>query len=133
YRIGGKEKRLSLGTYPDTGLAEARARHAEARKQVAAGIDPSAARQAEKAAGSERAANSFEVLAREWLGKQTWVPSYSRKVVAWMENDVFPWIGRHPVADLAAPDFLRVARRIEERGAVESAHRIMQNCGQAMR
>lgn len=81
----------------------------------------------------EKAANSFEVVTREWLGKQKWVESYRCKVVAWMDNDVFPWIGGRPVAELAAPDFLRVARRIEERGAIESAHRIMQNCGQVMR
>jgi integrase len=133
YRIGGKEKRLSLGTYPDTGLAEARSRHAEARKLLAANVDPSAHRQAEKAAGSERAANSFELVTREWLGKQPWVPTYSAKVEAWMVNDVFPIIGARPVAELSAPEFLRVARRVEERGAIESAHRIMQNCGQVMR
>lgn len=133
YRIEGKEKRLSLGTYPDTSLAEARERHAEARKQVAAGIDPSTHRQAEKAAGCERAANSFEVVAREWLGKQSWVEKYKVKIAAWMDNDVFPWLGKRPIADLTAPDFLKVARRVEERGAIESAHRIMQNCGQIMR
>jgi len=131
--VTGKRNTLSLGTYPDTGLAEARQRHAEARKLLAAGIDPGEQRKAERAAGAERAANSFEVVAREWLGRQTWVPSYLEKVDAWMANDVFPYIGARPVAELTAPEFLRVARRVEERGAVESAHRIMQNCGQVMR
>ena len=129
----GKRNTLSLGTYPDTGLAEARGRRDAARKLLAADVDPAEARKAEKAAGAERAANSFEVVAREWLAKQTWVPSYASKVAAWMDNDVFPWIGARPVAELTAPEFLRVARRIEERGAVESAHRILQNCGQVMR
>lgn len=133
YRYGGKEKRLALGTYPDTGLAEARQRHAEARKLLAAGIDPGEQRKAERAAGAERAANSFEVVAREWLGRQAWVPGYLDKVAAWMANDVFPYIGARPVAEVTAPEFLRVARRVEERGAVESAHRIMQNCGKIMR
>lgn len=133
YRHGGKEKRLALGTYPDVSLSEARQRHAEARKLLAAGIDPGEQRKAEKAAGADRAANSFEVVAREWLAKQTWVPGYLDKVAAWMGNDVFPYIGGRPIAELTAPEFLRVARRIEERGAIESAHRIMQNCGQVMR
>ena len=129
----GKRNTLSLGIYPEVGLAEARQRHAEARQLLAAGTDPGEQRKAEKAAGSERAANSFEVVAREWLGKRDWVPSYLDKVAAWLANDVFPYIGGRPVAELTAPEFLRVARRIEERGAIESAHRIMQNCGQVMR
>lgn len=114
-------------------MAEARARHVEARKALAAGIDPGEQRKAEKAAGLERAGNSFEVVAREWLAKQAWVPGYLDKVDAWLVNDVFPYIGGKPVAEVTAPDFLRVARRIEERGAIESAHRILQNCGQVMR
>ncbi len=133
YRINGKEKRLALGTYPDTGLADARDKRDAARKLLAAGIDPGEHRKAEKAAGKERAANSFEVIAREWLGKQTWVEHYRVKVEAWMNNDVYPYIGGRPVAELAAPEFLAVGRRIEERGAVESAHRVLQTCGQIMR
>lgn len=133
YRFAGKEKRLAHGTYPEVSLAEARERRDAARKLLAAGVDPGAHRKAEKAAGLERAGNSFEVVAREWLGKRDWVDAYKVKITAWMDNDVFPYIGGRPVADLSAPEFLRVARRIEERGAVESAHRIMQNCGQVMR
>ncbi|HHA2390841.1 TPA: tyrosine-type recombinase/integrase [Stenotrophomonas maltophilia] len=131
--VTGKRNTLSLGTYPEVSLADARGRQAEARRLLASGIDPGERRKAAKVAGVEKAANSFEVVTREWLGKQKWVESYRCKVVAWMDNDVFPWIGGRPVAELAAPDFLRVARRIEERGAIESAHRIMQNCGQVMR
>ncbi|QEE24708.1 DUF4102 domain-containing protein [Rhodanobacter glycinis] len=133
YRVNGKEKRLALGTYPDTGLAEARDKRDTARKLLAAGIDPGEQRKAEKAAGTERAANSFEAVAREWLAKQTWVDSYRVKVEAWMGGDVYPYIGGRPVAELSAPEFLRVARRIEERGAIESAHRVLQTCGQIMR
>ncbi|MGO1072883.1 tyrosine-type recombinase/integrase [Lysobacter sp. CA199] len=131
--VTSKRNTLSLGTYPEVSLADARNRHAEARRQLAAGIDPGEHRKAEKVAGVERAANSFEVVAREWLGKQTWVEKYRVKIIAWMANDVFPHIGGRPIAELTAPDFLRVARRIEDRGAIESAHRIMQNCGQVMR
>ncbi len=131
--VTSKRNTLSLGTYPDVGLALARERRDESRKLLAQGIDPGENRKAEKSAGEERASNSFEVVAREWLAKQTWVPTYMSKVAAWMENDVFPYIGGRPIAELSAPEFLRVARRIEQRGAIESAHRIMQNCGQVMR
>jgi Integrase len=133
YRIGGKEKRLAIGTYPDTGLADARDKRDAARKLLAAGVDPGEQRKAEKAAGEERAANSFEVIAREWMGRQTWVDGYRLKLEARMVNDVFPYIGRRPVAELTAPEFLQVGRRIEQRGAVESAHRALQVCGQVMR
>jgi integrase len=133
YRINGKEKRLALGTYPEIGLASARERRDAARKLLAEGVDPAAQRKAEKAAGAERAANSFEVIAREWLGKQTWVDSYRVKVEAWMANDVYPYLGARPITELSAAEFLRVAQRIEERGAIESAHRVMQTCGQIMR
>lgn len=131
--ITSKRNTLSLGTYPDTSLAGAREKREAARKQLAAGIDPGENRKATKTAGVDRAANSFEVVAREWLSKRDWVDGYKVKVAAWFDNDVYPWIGGRPVAELTAPEFLRVARRIEERGAIESAHRIMQNCGQVMR
>lgn len=133
YRHGGKEKRLSLGTYPEVSLAEARGRRDAARKLLAADVDPAEHRKAEKAAGEARAGNSFEVVAREWLAKRDWVDSYTVKVTAWLEKDVFPWLGSRPIAELTAPDFLKVGRRIEERGAIESAHRVLQNCGQIMR
>ena len=70
YRFNGKERRLALGIYPDTGLADARGKRDDARKLLAAGVDPGEQRKAEKAAGEERAANSFEVIAREWLGRK---------------------------------------------------------------
>lgn len=133
YRISGKEKRLAIGAYPDTGLADARDKRDAARKLLAAGVDPGEQRKAEKAAGEERAANSFEVIAREWMARQTWVEGYRVKLEARMANDVFPYIGKRPVAELSAPEFLQVGRRIEERGAVESAHRALQVCGQVMR
>jgi len=133
YRFAGKEKLLAHGIYPDVSLAEARERRDNARKLLANGVDPSQHRRATKAAGIERAGNSFEVVACEWLTKRDWVPNYTAKVTAWLENDVFPYIGGRPVAELTAPEFLRVGRRIEDRGAIESAHRVLQNCGQVMR
>lgn len=135
YRTGGKEKLLSLGVYPDTGLRDAREKRDAARKLLAAGIDPGAQRKAEKAAGEERAANSFEVVAREWHAKQsaTWVELHASRIMLRLENDVFPWLGNRPIADITAKELLATVNRIVDRGAVESAHRVLQNCGQVMR
>lgn len=135
YRFGGKEKRLSLGTYPDTGLADAREKRDAARKLLAAGVDPGEQRKATKAAGAESAANSFEVIAREWHAKQsaTWVDLHASRIMLRMENDIFPWLGSRPIADIPAKDFLTTVNRIVDRGATESAHRVLQNCGQVMR
>lgn len=133
YRFGGKEKLLALGVYPDVPLALARQRREDARQLLARGIDPGEHKKAAAAARAELGANTFEVIAREWLTKRDWVDSYRIKVAAWLDNDVFPWIGSRPAAELEATDFLAVARRVEGRGAIESAHRIMQNCGQVMR
>ena len=133
YRFAGKEKRLAHGSYPTVTLAEARERREEARKLLSKGLDPAEHRRASRAAAEDRAGNSFEVIAREWLGRQAWVPHYRVKVEAWFTNDIFPWIGGRPVAEITAPEFLRCARRMESRGAIESAHRMLQNCGQVMR
>lgn len=135
YRHGGKEKRLSLGTYPDTGLADARGKRDAARKLLAAGADPAEHRKAEKAAGDDRAANSFEVIAREWFAKQktNWVQGHADKVLLRLENDVFPWLGKRPIADVTAKELLTTINRIVDRGAIDSAHRALQNCGQIFR
>ncbi len=135
YRHGGKEKLLSLGTYPDTGLADAHDKRDAARKLLAAGVDPGEQRKAEKAAGAERGANSFEVVAREWIAKQSaaWVPDHTNRILLRLENDIFPWLGKRPIADISPREILACLRRVEERGAVESAHRILQNCGQVFR
>ena len=135
YRFDGKEKRISLGTYPDTSLASARDKRDAARKLLAAGVDPGEHRKAEKAAGDDRAANSFEVIAREWLGKHspTWAASHGDKIAARLERDLFPWIGRRPIADITAKDLLATINRIADRGAIETAHRALQNCGQVFR
>jgi len=135
YRFARKEKRLALGAYPATGLKEAREKRDAARKLLAAGIDPGEQRKAERAAGEERAANSFEIVAREWFAKQSksWAESHSSKILLRLENYLFPWLGKRPIADIAAKELLTVIRRIEDRGAIESAHRTLQNCGQVFR
>jgi integrase len=135
YRFDNKEKLLSLGVYPDVGLKDAREGRDEARKHVAAGIDPAEHRKAQKTARADQVANSFEVVAREWFAKQTpnWLPSHTDRIIRRLERDIFPWIGGKPIVDITPQQLLGVVRRIEERGALETAHRALSNCGQVLR
>lgn len=151
YRFDGKRKTLALGVYPDVPLASqtrkdeatgktrkikgARELREEARELLAQGIDPSHNRKAQKAAKVQRAANSFEVVAREWFEdrKAKWAPSHSSRLLKRLENDVFPWIGGRPIAEITAPEILAVMRRIEGRGTLDTAHRAHQDCGQVFR
>jgi integrase len=135
YSFEGKEKRLSLGVYPDISLKDARDRRDEARKLVANGIDPSENRKAKKAAREGIAENSFEVVAREWFTKHAdnWSEGHSGRMLRRLENDVFPWIGPKPVGEVKAPELLSIIQRIEKRGALETAHRVLGNCGQVFR
>ena len=134
YWISGKERLISLGTYPDISLKDARERRDAARKLIANGIDPSQARKEEKA---EIAADAmtFEKVAREWFAKfkENWTPGHAERTMRRLEADVFPWIGARPIRDILAPELLTTIRRIEARGAIETAHRTLQNCGQVFR
>jgi integrase len=135
YRYAGKEKRVSLGVYPEVNLKKARARTIDARQLLDAGVDPSENRRAAKASQLEGAANSFEVVAREWIDQQmkSWVKGHGERILTRFERDIFPWIGTRPIADLTAPELLATVRRIEKRGALETAHRALGNCGQVFR
>lgn len=135
YRFAGKRKSLSMGVYPDVSLAKARDRRSEARKLLADGIDPGENRKVEKAATTERSENSFEFVAREWFikHKPNWAASHADKIINRLENDVFPWLGGKPIAEISAPEILSCLRRIESRGALDTAHRAQQNCGQVFR
>jgi integrase len=135
YRFGGKEKRLSLGVYPDVKLGEARNRREDARGLLASDIDPSVHRKAHKSALAERSANSFEVVAREWYANReaSWAPGHGKRILRRFERDIFPWIGGQPIAGVTARELLPVLRRIESRGALETAHRALGDCGQVFR
>ncbi len=135
YRFDGKEKRLSLGVYPDVSLKDARERRDEARKLLADRIDPSENRKAVKLVRADRTANSFELVTREWFAKYSpnWAAHHSDRILRRFERDIFPWIGGRPIADISAPELLAVVRRIESRGALETAHRALGNCGQVFR
>ena len=131
YRHDGRRRTLAVGVYPDVTLAQARERRDQARALLANGADPSAVKQARKAATE----NSFEAVAREWHAKFSpgWVPHHADKIIKRFEREVFPWIGNRPIADISAPDLLAVLRRIEARNALDSAHRVHQNCGKVFR
>ena len=148
YTINGIRKTLSLGTYPDTGLGLARSKAEEARRLVSQGVDPSDVRKAAKADNARQReadkradeglapAGSFEAVAREWLDT-----IHTAKVSAGhadrtrvrFEQDVFPWIGRRPLAEVEPPELLACVRRVSERGAIETAHRVKDACGQVFR
>ena len=127
-----KEKRISLGVYPEVGLADARTERDICRKQLAQGIDPGVARKAQKSARVGNAANSFEVVAREWLKKfiDPKAESHKKRVYARFENDVFPYLGSRPIAEITPLELLGVIKKIENRGAGDTAHRTLGSCGQ---
>ena len=133
YRFKGKEKRLSLGVYPDVSLKDARESRDDARKLVANGIDPSENRKAQKEA--KGGGNCFEVVAREWYAKYStnWSSDHGDRIIRRLERDIFPWMGEKPIGGIAAPELLSVVQRIEKRGALETAHRALGNCGQVFR
>ena len=127
YRFDGREKRLAFGAWPEVSLAQARARRADARRLLAEGIDPGQARR--------RAAPSFDTVAREWIGRHLARKAEKHRVsvARRLERDVLPFLGDRPVDEITAPEVLDVVRRIEARGALETAHRALQNIGQVLR
>ena len=135
YRLEGKQKTLALGIYPDVGLKEARELHAAARKLLATGIDPNENRKSNKAAKKLNAANSFELIAREWWQSHMKNKAYSHKekVIRRFELYIFPWLGKKPISDITAPQFLEVIKRIEKQNKLETAHRTLQTAGQVFR
>lgn len=135
YRFDGKEKLLSVGTYPGTTLAMARAEREKALALKERGIDPSANKKALKAATTGSAANSFEVIARQWWAKTapTLVESTRQKHYRWFDADIFPAIGVRPIADITAPELMTILKRIESRGATDVARRVHNLCGRVFR
>jgi integrase len=128
YRVAGKEKLISLGIYPETSLMAARRSRDKARDLLADDRDPSAHRQDERVSARNRSANTFRIVAKEWFDKKSvaWAKSNSDRILQRLENDVFPFMGDEAVAELSRQKVLDVLRRVEDRGAVESAHRIRQ-------
>ena len=130
YRYGGKQKTLALGAYPDVSLTSAREKRDEARRLLAAGIDPSARRKAEKLAQ----ADTFKAVAEEFVAKfeAKWVPTYAVKVrgrLAWL----YPFVGDRPISEIKAPDLLAALRPLEAAGKAETARRTRSVAGQVVR
>jgi len=134
YRFDGKRKTLALGIYPETTLKEAREKRDHARKQIAEGIDPSENKKAVKASKAESALNSFEVIAKEWGAKHVnnWNDKNNRSK-RMLERNIFPWLGAKPITNILPIDILNCLRRLEDRGTLETAHRVLQICGQVFR
>lgn len=145
YRHCGKEKRMSLGTYPETPLAStkrdgrvikgARDKASEARLLLADGLDPSEHRKAAEARKVAIESDSFEAVGREWFAKNKprWVVDHADKIIARLERDLFPWIGKKPIAEVTAPELLQCLRRIEARGSLDTAHRAKQDASAILR
>lgn len=135
YRFDGKEKRLGLGVYPSVTLAEARKARDRARALLDEGQDPSAARQDAKAARTAAAGTSFEAVARAWHAqwRAARTEHHADYVLRRLEADVFPSLGRLPIAEVTAPKLVAMAKRIEVRGALDIAKRALQTCGQILR
>ena len=135
YRFVGKEKKLSLGVYPEVSLKEARVKRDEARKLIAEGVDPGIVRKQEKIARQVASENSIELLTREWHQAQLarWSVGHAARVLESLEADVFPDLGALPISELTAPLLLEVLRKIERRGATETAGRVLQRVGAVMR
>lgn len=132
YRHESKRKTLSIGSHPEISLKEARNRHEEARELLARGVDPSTHKREQKAIKAELAHNSFESIAREYHRRYlpTWQPGYAEKMLGYFERDVFPWIGSRPIAEIEAPDIVKVICRQDERGAGGAARKVKQHIQQ---
>ena len=134
YRFDKKEKKISLGAYPEISLVDVRERRDRARKQLANGIDPGAVKKAQKQAVTAET-ETFEVIAREWHNRQSsvWVSAYADKMIKSLERSIFPWLGQLPISGIKAPELLMALRRIESKGTLETAHRMRFICGQVFR
>ena len=135
YRFEGKQKTVCFGAYPALSLKEAREKRDESKALLARGIDPSLHKQAAKAASIAETANAYEVVAREWHAKYApgWTESNAERVLARQAKDVFSFIGKRPIAQISAPELLAVLRKVEERGALDTAHRILQDTSRIFR
>ena len=135
YRFEGKENRLSLGVYPDISLQMARKRREELRTLAAQGINPGEERKARKASVTAKKANTFEVVAREWIAKNTptWSAANTKKVTSIFEKNIFPWIGGKPITNITSQDLLETLKKIDERGASHTSHRALSDCNRVFR
>ena len=135
YRYAGKEKRLAFGVYPEVSLAQAREKRDAAKKLLSAGSDPGEVKKAEKIAQKLNYENTFEAIAREWhqLRADRWSLRYRDEIIDTFEKDIFPYIGKRPIAEIKPMELLETLRRMEKRGALEKMRKVRQRCGEVFR
>ena len=135
YRFGGKEKRLAFGVFPTVTLAEAREMRNQAKKVLAAGGDPGEVKKEEKAIQKLSTGNTFEAIAREWHKSKAdrWSLRYRDEIIDTFEKDIFPYIGKRPIAEIKPLELLETLRRMEKRGALEKMRKVRQRCGEVYR
>jgi integrase len=135
YRHENKRKTMAFGAYPAVTLADARQRREDSKKLLANGVDPGEVKKAQRAATVAETENSFEIVAREWHSKFSgqWSPGHAATIMDRLTRDVFPWLGSKPVGEVKPVDLLAILRRVEGRGALETAHRIRTIAGQVLR
>jgi len=135
YRFEGKEKTLALGVYPDVSLSVARDKRDDARKLIANEIDPSEVKKEEKRNKKIKAGNAFEEIAREWWKnqKENWTERHADQVLKSLETDIFPYVGDKPIAEIQPPEILSTIRKVEARGALNVAGRLLQRCSNVFR
>ena len=135
YRFLGKEKLLSLGVYPEVSLAKARKGRDDAKERLRDGIDPSLLKKQQKALKELGAENSFAAIALEWHKRQqaTWAPITATRIMAILERDILPYLGKRPVAELQTFELVGCLNRVVDRGALETAHKARQIMNQVCR
>jgi integrase len=135
YSLHGRRKKYAVGVYPSVSLKDARIERDKAKRLVSEGIDPVQYRQMTKASQRKSSENSFETVALEWLAKQkqVWTEGHAVTVEQRLRKNLLPWLGNRPISEINPPELLRVLRRIEDRGAVESAYRSRTIAGQVFR
>lgn len=135
YRYAKKQKTLALGVYPDISLKSARTAHAQAKAELASGSDPSLEKKQKRQQVMVDQASLFSTLAREWWDNQrgTWTDDHAGRVWSRLDTDVLAYLGGRPITDIRPPDVIEVIRRIEHRGALDVARRVLQDVGRISR
>jgi integrase len=135
YRIAGVEKRIALGSYPAVSLKDVRAQRDAAKQLKAGGRDPVRTRKIEDLKAGNPTGDTFKAVALEWYKRQTpqWSPGHAERGLRQLERDLFPWIGERKLADIEPVELLATLRKVEARGAVETADRGLMLCRQVWR
>jgi len=123
----GKEGRMALGAYPAMGLSEARKARDAAKLHKSEGRNPVEVRKVQKLRATRSEGDTFKAVALEWYAKQApqWSPSHAERSLRQLERDLFPWVGARPIAEIHGMELLSALQKVEERGAVETADRVL--------